>query len=146
MAGSCCIPKPLPCCEPIKAATPVAKAKSLPLSKKLERIAAIALSSFALYCNWSLFAASTAVGAIYQVVKIASKVNQEGQGTQRPGCGQGFGELISQLKLLSPEVVLATSYVAWRHLMHDPQGFVPFVGFFIGMGMVHHAHAYISKR
>ena len=77
---------------------------------------------------------------MYQVLKMAFKIEQKGLALQRPGCGQGFGELFSQLSLLSPEVILATSYVAWRHLMHDPQGFIPFIGFFVGMGLVHHAN------
>lgn len=145
----CCAmraPKP-PCCqEPVKVEHVKAKQTSTtPFWKKLEVICTIALCAFAAYANWAVFALSLGVGIAYQAFKMACKVHQKGKGEQRPGCGQGFGELLAQLPLLSPEIVLATSYVAWRHLRHDPRGFVPFVGFFVGMGAAHHAVTYLKK-
>jgi hypothetical protein len=137
----CCHPPAIPATPP--AVPPVVRQLSLP--KALERVCAIALCAFAAYMSWTLFLGSIAVGVAYQGVKIVLKVNQKGLGDQRPGCGQGFGELISQLRLLPPEVVLATSYVAWRHLVHDPRGFAPFVGFFVGMGLAHHTYNYVQK-
>lgn len=139
-----------PCCQvPEKAkvkAPEVKKSNAQPLWKKLEVICAVALSAFAAYANWAIFAISFGIGAAYQVIKMACKINQAGKGEQRPGCGQGFGELLAQIPLISPEIVLATSYVAWRHLMHDPKGFVPFVGFFIGMGAAHRAVTYMREQ
>lgn len=117
----------------------------MPFWKKLEVVCSVALCAFAAYANCALFAASFAVGSCYQSFKMACKIQQAGKGEQRPGCGQGFGELLAQLPLLSPEIVLATSYVAWRHLMHDPKGFVPFVGFFVGMGAAHHGVTYLKR-
>lgn len=129
----------------IQATEEVKKNKALPFWKKLELICTVALCAFAAYANWATFAVSFAVGASYQAIKMACKIHQAGKGEQRPGCGQGFGELLAQLPLLSPEIVLATSYVAWRHLMHDPKGFVPFVGFFVGMGAANYAATYLRN-
>src|ERR1700722_7134991 len=84
----------------------------VPLTKKLEIICAVSLAAFAFYHRFALFISSALIGASYQAIKIACNINQKKQETQRPACGQGFGELISQLSLLSPEIIFATSYVA----------------------------------
>lgn len=141
----CCCAKPSePCCQPQVEKSEKSK-PSWDLTKKLEIIAAVALCAIAAYVNFMMFSVSMLLGVTYQVLKMALNINQKGLGVQRPGCGQGFGELISQLRLLPTEIVLATSYVAWRHLVHDPAGFVPFVGFFVGMGIAHHAVTYFRK-
>ncbi|MCE5315890.1 MAG: hypothetical protein LLG04_00825 [Parachlamydia sp.] len=149
----CCAIRPSqrPCSqEPekvkIKAPEHAKKNHAWPFWKKLEVICSVALCAFAAYANWAAFAVSFALGAGYQAVKMACKIHQAGKGEQRPGCGQGFGELLAQLPLLSPEIVLATAYVAWRHLMHDPKGFVPFVGFFVGMGAANYAATYLRDK
>lgn len=143
MTPCCCPRPPEPCCMPPAPPKPVS---SWTLAKKIEIIAAIALCAIAAYVNFLMFTTFMLLGATYQILKMALKIDQEGLGVQRPGCGQGFGELISQLRLLPTEIVLATSYVAWRHLVHDPQGFVPFVGFFVGMGLAHHSVIYLRGR
>lgn len=141
MTPCCCIPTHTPSKSP---SLPV-KVREIFSVKNLERVSAVALCIFAAYMNFTCFVASLLAGALYQVIKMAYQIKQNKLGEQRPGCGQGFGELISQLKLLSPEIVLATAYVAWRHLVHDPKGFVPFVGFFVGMGLAYRAVCYIQR-
>lgn len=146
MSSCCCAPQPVP--KPV-ILPPVQKKefawKELPWLKALKLVCTVALCVFAAYFNLTAFALSALAGAAYQIIKIAFKINQEGSEAQRPGCGQGFGELIASVKLLSPEIILATAYVAWRHLAHDPQGFVPFVGFFVGMGIAYHAISYVRS-
>lgn len=140
MPSSCSFSPITSCCKTVPKNAP------WPLSKKLEIICAVALGAFAAYTNWTLFAISLAVGGCYQAIKIAFRIHQGGHDAHRPGCGQGFGEVFSQMHLLSPEVVLATSFVTWRHIAHDAPGFVPLVGFFIGMGLVHHAASTLKKE
>lgn len=108
--------------------------------KALEMVSCVAISTFALMQAPIPFLISVGIGAAYQGVRIYFNLSKPEDGGSRPGCGQGFGEQFSGVAMTPYEVIALTSFVFWRHLMHDPIAFVPLFGGFLGMRLVHHLH------
>jgi hypothetical protein len=101
--------------------------------KKFEMICTVALGALAASAHWNCFLGSLVLGAAYQIYKLSSRPSVIEQGVNRPGCGQGFAELFAGVRLTACESIAVTAYVLWRHIMHDPKGFTPFIGFFVGV-------------
>lgn len=91
------------------------------------------------------FAVAFAVGAVYEIVLRASGQGSDGPGVNRPGCGQGNGELFAGRKLLKAEVVIVTAALFYEHLEHHPEFFVPFLALWLGVRSVVHLTPYVTS-
>lgn len=127
--------------------------KSSSLLTIIDRISRIALAAFALYLSPMTFVASCSIGfatglsyGLYRHIK-----NQEPlpEGTGRPVCAQGYIDFLSGIRFSPLIGNLATAGFIAAHLRHDPGFYVPFSGFFIGLGtgndLSHLAHRLVKK-
>lgn len=113
--------------------------------KPLELTCSVAFVIFGVMTAPTRFVVFLGVGAVYEFTLIILKVDTSAKAVSRPGCGQGNGELLADRGLLHFEVVLATALLFFEHLHHDPEFFVPFVGFWAGSRSVRYIHSYVRK-
>lgn len=116
-----------------------------PTMKKLEIICSICFAAIGAYMAPIPFAVAFTVGVVYEIVLKTSGQENDGPGINRPGCGQGNGELFAGRKLLKPEVVIVTAALFYEHLEHHPEFFVPFLAFWLGVRSVVHLTPYVTS-
>jgi hypothetical protein len=113
-------------------------------AKIAEIVAISVVSIFSLLSQPVLFVGALSLGALYQIVKIKLNFSQLENGSSKPGCGQGYGEFFSGVKLLPVEVAVVIGALACDHLRMNPNFYIPFFGFFMGWRLVNLGIAFNS--
>lgn len=104
--------------------------------KPMEIVIEVAFVIFAAIKAPVALAISIGVGAAYQIVLIIIGVEIPKGGRGSVSCGQSNGEQYMGRGLLPYEIVFITALYFFDHIRHEPEFYVPILGFYAGTRIV----------
>lgn len=104
--------------------------------KPMELAIEIAFVIFGAFQAPIALAASFCLGAAYQFILIRTGISIPKSGNGSVSCGQSNGEQYMGRGLLPYEIVLITALYFFDHIRHEPEFYVPILGFYAGTRFV----------